>query len=325
MAPLPIALDAMGGDHAPEAIVAGALSYKGSVLLVGRGADLRALAPGHAILEASEVIEMADKASSALRKPDASINVAVRAVAEGRASAAVTCGHSGAAMVAAMKGLGCLPGVDRPALVTLVPRADGGEAVLLDLGANVDCKPEQLAQFALMGEAYAASVLGIARPRVGLLSNGEEQSKGNAQVRAALPLLQALPIDFVGPVEPHEAFHGGADVVVCDGFVGNVMLKTVEATASVTVSLMQREIARMPHWRLGARFLRSAVQRFRGRTSASAYGGALLVGCRGVVVVGHGRSDARAVESALRVAQRCVDQGLVASVEAALSRLALPL
>ena len=268
---------------------------------------------------------MDDKASSVLRsKTDASINVAVREVAAGRASAVVTCGHSGAAMVAAVKGLGRLEGVDRPALVTVVPRADGGEAVLLDLGANVDCRPEQLAQFALMGEAYARAVLGLECPRVGLLSNGSERGKGNIQVRAALPLLEALPIEFVGPIEPFEAFHGGADVVVCDGFVGNVMLKTVEATADVTLSLMQREIARMPHWRLGARFLRSAMRRFRSRTSASAYGGALLLGVNGVVVVAHGRSDKDAVDSALKVARRCVEQDVVGAVAKALSGVMLP-
>jgi phosphate acyltransferase len=315
----------MGGDRAPDAIVRGALQFDGSVLLVGRSADFAALAPNLPTVEASQVIDMDDKASSVLRsKPDASINVAVREVSAGRASAVVTCGHSGAAMVAAVKGLGRLEGVDRPALVTVVPRADGGEAVLLDLGANVDCKPEQLAQFALMGEAYARAVLGIERPRVGLLSNGSERGKGNIQVKAALPLLEELPIEFVGPIEPFEAFHGGADVVVCDGFVGNVMLKTVEATADVTVSLMQKEIARMPHWRLGARFLRSAMRRFRSRTSASAYGGALLLGVNGVVVVAHGRSDKDAVDSALKVARRCVEQDVVGAVAKALAGVMLP-
>ena len=321
---LPVALDAMGGDNAPDATVAGALQHDGSVLLIGRRADLAALARDLSIVEAEDVVGMDDKASSALRRPDASINVAIRQLAEGQASAVVTCGHSGAAMVAAIKGLGRLEGVDRPALVTVVPRADGREAVLLDLGANVDCKPEQLAQFAVMGEAYARVVLGLERPRVGLLSNGVERGKGNIQVKAALPLLEELPLNFVGPIEPFEAFHGAADVVVCDGFVGNVMLKTVEATVDVTVSLMQKEIGRMPHWRLGARFMKSALRRFRSRTSASAYGGALLLGVDGVVIVAHGRSDADAVDSALSVARRCVEQDVVGAVSKALAQATLP-
>ena len=325
MSSLPIALDAMGGDKAPDAIVRGALQYRGSVVLVGRGASLRGLAPDLPVLEASQVVEMADKASAVLRsKPDASINVAIRAVAEQRAAAVVSCGNSGAVMISAIKGLGLLTRVERPALVTVVPRADGGEAVLLDLGANVDCKPEMLAQFAVMGEAYARCVLGLQRPRVGLISNGEERNKGNAQVRAALPLLEELPLNFVGPIEPYDAFHGAADVVVCDGFVGNVMLKTVEATVDVSVNLMQREIARMPHWRLGAHFMRSALRRFRLRTNSSAYGGGQLLGVKGVVVVGHGRSDADAVEAALKVAQRCDEQGVVGVVSQALSDWGLP-
>ncbi len=325
MPALPIALDAMGGDNAPDAPVQGALQYRESVLLVGRSSPLRALAPALPVLEASQVVEMEDKATAVLRsKPDASINVAIRALAEKRAAAVVSCGNSGAVMIAAIKGLGLLPHVERPALVTVVPRADGGEAVLLDLGANVDCKPELLAQFAVMGEAYARCVLDLQRPRVGLISNGEERSKGNAQVRAALPLVEDLPLDFVGPIEPFEAFHGAADVVVCDGFVGNVMLKTVEATVDVSVNLMQREIARMPHWRLSAHFMRSALRRFRARTNSSAYGGGQLLGVNGVVVVGHGRSDPDAVEAALKVAHRCVQQGVVGEVTKALDDWGLP-
>ncbi|MCB9741283.1 MAG: phosphate acyltransferase PlsX [Alphaproteobacteria bacterium] len=311
----------MGGDSGPEVIVGGALRARDlPLLLVGREVDLRPLSGGLPVLDAPEVVEMSDPATSPLRdKPGASIRVAVQALAEGRVRAVVSCGHSGASLAAAHHVLGTLPGVSRPALVTVVPRIDGDEAVLLDLGANVDCKPALLADFARMGEAYARVVGGKRRPRVGLLSNGEERSKGNAQVRAALPLLDALDIDFIGPIEPIDALRGGADVLVCDGFVGNVMLKTVEATAEVSAALLQREVARHPTERLSAWRLKAPLKRFRQRTSASAYGGALLLGVNGVVVVGHGRSDGDAVEAALRVAARAADSGVVEAVREAMA------
>lgn len=321
----PIALDAMGGDNAPQAEVAGALRARGEhVLLVGRFDELKAQLKGKdlPILDAAEVVEMHDPASAPLRKKvHSSIRVAMEALRDGRASAVVTCGHSGAAMAAAVHVLGVMRGIDRPALVTVVPRTDGGETVLLDLGANVDCRPEQLADFARMGDAYARTVLRVAEPRVGVLSNGEERGKGNHLVRAAMPLLEALPLRFVGPVEPTDALRGAVDVLVCDGFVGNVMLKTVEATAEVVTALLRQEIARHPTERLGAWWLRTPLRRFRQRTSASAYGGALLLGVNGVVVVAHGRSDADAVAAAIRVARRCVDGGLVDAVRAAMERM----
>ncbi|MCB9763234.1 MAG: phosphate acyltransferase PlsX [Alphaproteobacteria bacterium] len=316
----------MGGDNAPDAIVAGALavSKRTSLLLVGQEERVRPLLGGQEIplLHAPEVVTMDDPATAPLRsKRASSMRVAMERLAAGEASAMVTCGHSGAALATAVHVLGCMPGVDRPALVTVVPRADGGEAVLLDLGANVDCKATMIAQFALMGEAYARAVLGQEAPRVGLLSNGEERSKGNALVREALPLVDALPIRFHGPVEPTDALRGVVDVLVCDGFVGNVMLKTVEATVDVTLSLLAREIALHPTERLGAWSLKAPLRRFRGRTSASAYGGALLLGVNGVVVVGHGRSDASAVASAIRVARRCVQGGVVDAVGQAMAAL----
>lgn len=319
----PIALDAMGGDNAPRVEVAGALRLRGEKpVLVGRTAELKALLEGKdfQIIDAAEVVEMADPASAPLRKKvHSSIRVAMEAMRDGQVGAVVTCGHSGAAMAAAVHVLGMMEGIARPALVTVVPRIDGGEMVLLDLGANVDCRPEQLAEFARMGDAYARVVLGIAEPRVGLLSNGEERSKGNHLVRAALPLIEALPLRFVGPVEPTDALRGAVDVLVCDGFVGNVMLKTVEATVEVVTALLRQEIARHPTERLGAWWLRSPLRRFRQRTGGSAYGGALMLGVNGVVVVAHGRSDADAVAAAVRVARRCLDGGLLDAIRESLA------
>lgn len=232
---------------------------------------------------------MDDSAVTPLReKPRSSIRLGVEALARGEVSAFVTCGHSGAAMAAAVHVLGTFEGVHRPALVSALPRADGGALVVLDLGASVDCRPDQLAAFARLGEAYARCALGVAAPRVGLLSNGEERSKGNAQVKAALPLLDALPLRFVGPVEPHDAFAGACDVLVCDGFVGNVLLKTAEAML-----------------RLGRRPRRRPI------------GGALLLGVRGIVVIGHGRATPDDIQAAVALADRVASSGLLTDLRAA--------
>jgi glycerol-3-phosphate acyltransferase PlsX len=210
--------------------------------------------------------------------------------------------------------LGPVAGVERPPLCTVVPRKDGGQLVLLDLGANVDCKPQHLAQFAVLGDAYARAVLQLEHPRVGLLANGEERGKGNTQVRAAFAEIEQLDLEFVGNVEPLGALRGECDVLVCDGFVGNVMLKTVEGTVEVVGRILREEIRRRPGAQFGAWLLQGAIRRFRQRTAYDAIGGALLLGVNGVAVVGHGRADARAVASALRFARTCADAGLVASV-----------
>ncbi len=319
---LPIAIDAMGGDSAPQEPVRGALLAlrRGrSVCLVGDEAFVHPLldrAPDIPIVHAPQTVSMDDAATAPLRgKSQSSIRLALEEIQAGRAAAVVTAGHSGAAMASALHVLGRLPGVARPALVTVVPRGDGGETVLLDLGVNVDCKVEHLVQFALMGDAYSRVVLGVERPRVGLLSNAEERNKGNAQVRSALEALDALDLDFIGPVEPDAALLGAADVLVCDGFVGNVMLKTVEATAKVVTALLRRELtAWHPGSLLGLWLLSKPFRRFRQRTAASNYGGALLLGVDGVVVVCHGGSDATAIAAAVEVARCCVEQGVVGRV-----------
>ncbi len=312
----------MGGDKAPQEPVRGALLARRrgrSICLVGDEAFVRPLldrATDVSVVHAPQTVQMGDTAIAPLRrKSKASIRLALEEVKAGHASAVVTCGHSGAAMASALHVLGRLPGVDRPALVTVVPRTDGGETVLLDLGANVDCKVEHLVQFALMGEAYSRVALGVPRPRVGLLSNGEERSKGNQQVRAALDPLDALDLDFIGPVEPDAALRGAADVLVCDGFVGNVMLKTVEATAQVVMSLLKDELGSWsPGSRLGLKLLAKRFQSFRKRTASSNVGGALLLGVDGVVVVCHGAADAPAVAAAVEVARRCVAGDVVGQI-----------
>jgi len=191
--------------------------------------------------------------------------------------------------------------------------------VVLDLGANADCKPEHLGQFGVMGHVFAQDVLHIEDPRVGLLSNGEEDGKGNEQVRAALPVLETMPIHFVGQVEPNDALHGGCEVVVCDGFVGNIMLKSVEAAIGVAGKVIKEEILRRPDAKLGARLIRAALRRYRKRTSASGVGGAFLLGVQGTVLVGHGSADATSVFSALQVAQSAVKEGLTDHIGVALS------
>ncbi|MCA9572062.1 MAG: phosphate acyltransferase PlsX [Myxococcales bacterium] len=322
---LPIAVDAMGGDHAPAAIVAGAVraAHAGTpVVLVGDAVRLRPLVDTElrkrlrrreidlTVEHAPDAVGMADSPSSVRSRPDTSVRRTVQLVAEGKAAAAVSCGSTGATLFAAVLDLGTLEGADRPAIATMLPRRDGGRLVLLDAGANVDCRPELLASFAQLGAAYA-EVSGVPRPRVGLLANGEEDGKGNMQVRATLPLLRSLDLDVVGNVEPSAAMEGACDVLVCDGFVGNVLLKAAEGAVGTVVALLREEIRRRPSGMVGAFLLRGAFKRFRARVAWDATGGALLLGARGVVVVGHGRANAVAVQGAIETASRYARTGLV--------------
>lgn len=313
----------MGGDFAPDQVVAGAIAAARDgvrVVLVGDraklqaqlGADARGL--GLAIEHAPDVVGMGDGAVAAVRKHEASsVRVAMRLARDGRASSVVSCGNTGAVLVAAVVDLGVIDGVDRPAIATVLPRADGGRLILLDAGANVDCKPEHLVCFAHLGAAYAET-LGIHLPRVGLLANGEEDGKGNAQVRATLPLLRASSLHVVGNVEPTAAMDGGCDVLVTDGFVGNVLLKAAEGAVTTVVNLLRAEIRRYPSGILGAWLLRGAFRRFRDRVAWDAHGGAVLLGVCSPVVVGHGRANAEAVRQAIHLARRTADHGLVSAV-----------
>lgn len=322
-----IVLDAMGGDHAPDVIVQGAVAAVRDgieVLLVGDESRLRPLVPDGVSLpihHAEGVVPMGAKSpAQAVRgHPEPSVAAAMRLVAEGRGAAVVSCGNTGATMAAAFFALGRMPGVDRPAITMVVPRTDGGRLTILDLGANVDCKPLHLVQFAQMGGAFSQAVVGVEDPRIGLLSNGEEPGKGDERVREAGQLLADMPLRFVGNIEPGAAFAGECDVLVCDGFVGNIMLKTVEATADVVTHILREEILTARSARAGAWLLRPALRKVRERTDASSQGGALLLGVDGVVVVGHGRSDATAVRSALRYADSCVQGGLLEQLRRAMA------
>ena len=317
-----IALDAMGGDKAPKEPVAGAVRAARelgiSVALVGPQDVLAAelALQGAAglpieIVHAPDVIDMAEHPIQAVRRrPDASMNVAVRLVKDGTAQAFVSAGNTGATMAAALFGLGRIRGVERPAFAIPFPTLTG-QCLVLDAGANVDCRPEHLETFARMGERYARLVLGKARPRVALLSNGEEETKGYRLVQETYPLLKNGPYDFIGNVDGKDITRGVADVIVCDGFVGNVALKSAEGVGDLTLALLREEISRSWLAKVGALFLRPALRRVMRRLDYQEYGGAPLLGVNGVVIGAHGRSGARAFRNALHVADQAAAAGLI--------------
>lgn len=310
-----IAVDAMGGDHAPPVIVDGALAAARHldvhIALVGAPAAIAPAVECHSdwrelpvrIVEAPDVIEMADAAASARRKPGASIRVAADLVARGQADALFSAGHTGATVLATHLAFGMIPGVDRPALAAAIPTRERA-AVLLDAGANVECRPQHLLQFALMGGVFARIAFGVERPRVGLLSVGEEASKGNDLTREAHRLLKAAPVHFIGNVEGREIYSGVADVIVCDGFTGNVVLKTSEGLVDAVEALLGDELRGTFSSQVGYLLSRRAFRRFRRRVDYSEYGGAPLVGVAGLAIVGHGRSSAKAVRNAIAMAAR---------------------
>lgn len=313
-----IALDAMGGDHAPREIIKGALQALSEhadmeIVLVGDEAKLRAelgdQTPSRlSLVHAAESILMDEAASAVRKKRQASINVAMDQVKAGHCKAVVAAGSTGAAMAAALLRLGRIPGIERPAIAAVLP-ALKGPLVLLDVGANVDCRPSYLQQFALMGEAYAGSVLGIDPVRVGLVNIGEEPGKGNDLALHAHQLLSETPgIHFIGNIEGRELARGEADVAVCDGFVGNVMLKFAEGLGELFTGLLRFEISQ-GGWqaKLGAWCLRPSFKNFKRRLDYSEYGGALLLGVEGVCVISHGSSKAPAIARAIDVARRAID------------------
>jgi glycerol-3-phosphate acyltransferase PlsX len=312
---LTIAVDAMGGDHAPKSEVEGAIRAAQElgvrVLLVGQadivGAEL-AKHP-HAsrlpidIHHAKEFITMDDSAAKAVRlKKDSSIRIASRLVRDNVAAGVVSAGNTGAVMATAKMVLGMTPGVDRPALASALPTVTGHPVVLLDVGANVDCSPEMLAQFAVMGENYSRVIFHNANPRVGLLSIGEEDHKGNELTKAVQPLLKNLPINFIGNVEGRDIYRGMADVVVCDGFIGNVALKVSEGIVEMIKTMLQESLAATVTRKLGYVLSQNAYADFRKRVDYSEYGGAPLLGVKGVCIICHGRSNANAIKNAIRVA-----------------------
>ncbi len=322
-----VALDAMGGDFAPrvpvEAALLAARDTDYEVVLVGDGAVLEAELARRGgtgrhvrIHHSPQALAMDDPPTALLRdKPGASVRVACELIAAGGAQGVVSAGHSGALMVAGKHALGTLPGVERPAIATLLP-ARRGTAVLLDSGANVDCKPGYLLQFAHMGAVYARVVNGIAQPRVALLSNGGEPGKGNELVRQASALLEPALPTFVGNVEGRDLFRGKADVLVCDGFVGNLVLKTAEAAGAQLRLLIKESVARSPLTRLGALLLGGVFREVQQRTDVREVGGSLLLGLNGVAMVCHGASNARTLANAVRTTAHCVAERLVPALQA---------
>jgi glycerol-3-phosphate acyltransferase PlsX len=320
-----VAVDAMGGDHGPAVVVNGAIAAARhadvGVTLVGVSDALRAELARHPdasrldilVEHAADAVGMGERPAEALRRrPQSSIRVAADLVARGGADALFSAGNTGATVLAAYTGFGLLRGADRPALAAVVPTRRG-TAVLLDIGANADCRPQHLVAFGAMGAVFARLGLGIADPAVGVLSIGEEESKGNELTREAHRLLRATPLRFVGNVEARDLYSGAADVVVCDGFTGNVVIKVSEGIVGMVELMLGEEFAAMAGD--SARLAVDAFGRFRARVDYSEYGGALLLGVGKPVVVGHGRSSAKAVGNAILTAARFAREGLVPRIE----------
>ena len=318
-----IALDAMGGDQAPVGIVDGAYeaaaeaSGRIEVVLVGKRevieryvAERRLRAPNCEIVDAPEAVEMSESPATAVRrKRNSSIQIAMNLHKEGTVQAVVSAGNTGAVVASSLLSLGRIPGIERPAIAIYVPAGNGG-TILLDGGANSDCSPTNLLQFAFMGSVYAEIALGKTKPRIGLLSIGEERSKGNELTRSAYELLEKRELNFIGNVEGRDVFAGKVDVVVTDGFVGNVVLKFTESIISYITSLIGEEVKRRAYAKLGAAMMRPVFRGIKRKLDYAEYGGAPLLGVDGVVIISHGKSSARAIKNAILAAERCVSGGI---------------
>ncbi len=334
---LTIAVDAMGGDNAPKAEVEGSIravrALPVRVILVGRQEVLERELAQHKdigelaidIQHASEQVTMEDSAAKAVRtKRDSSIRVAARLVREGIAHGVVSAGNTGAAMATVKMVQGMLPGVDRPALASAFPTLKGTPVVVVDVGANVDCSARMLAQFAVMGDIYSRVIFRTPRPRVGLLSIGEEEHKGNELTRAATPLLKSLPIHFIGNVEGRDIYTGETDVIVCDGFIGNVALKVSEGLVDMIYQMLRQSLEATITRKIGYVLARTAFKDFKKRVDYSEYGGAPLLGVRGVCIITHGRSNANAIKNAIRVAAEFADGRINERIEAELGNTHAP-
>ncbi len=323
-----IVLDAMGSDRAPGVDVEGAVRaarrFGQEIILVGRQKEIARELARHdteglplSVVHASQVIEMAEHPSHAARsKTDSSMVVGIKLVRDGKADAFVSAGNSGGVLAAALLSagrIGRIKGISRPAISSVLPTLTG-VSFMLDIGANTDCKPEWMVQFALMGAVYARRILGIENPRIALLSNGEEDTKGNQAVQATHNILKQLDLNFVGNIEGKDLANGLADVIVSDGFVGNVAIKTAEGTASMLLSILRTEIKRRPLATIGALLAKPAFRAVSKVLDYREFGGAPLLGVNGVVIIGHGRSDALAIENAIRVAIEAVENDLVETI-----------
>ena len=331
-----IALDAMGGDHAPRAEVEGAVlaarEYGTRILLVGIEATVKAELNRHRhrglpieVVPASEVITMHDSPSQAFRrKKESSLHVASRLVRENKADALVSAGNTGAVMTVARFVIGTLPSVDRPALAAAFPNMKEKVTVILDVGANVDSKPVHIEQFAVMGEIYYRALWGVKRPRVALLSIGEEEMKGNELTREAAALLKQTALNFSGNVEGRDVFRGDVDVIVCDGFIGNIALKISEGLVEHIGGMLKKAIQSSLTSQLGSALSKRAFDSFRKRTDYSEYGGAPLLGVRGITIIGHGRSNPNAIKNAIRVANELCRLRVNEKIEQELSAASVP-
>jgi len=332
-----IALDVMGGDFAPTATLEGAAEALKAhpdlfLHLVGDEDRIRPLM-GHmglkgdilarcAIVHAGSVVGMDDKATCILKeKKDSSIRVAAKLVRDGKADGVVSMGHTGAAMVASKLVIGTLAGVDRPCLAAILPNMHGRPTVLLDVGANIDCRPEHIAQFAVMGSIYAEEVLGIAKPRVGVLSVGEEEGKGSATTKEAAQALKDMDLNFVGNAEGRDLWNDKFDVIACDGFVGNALLKSAEALAEGLIQGLRSVFTESLLSKLGALLSKPALRRFAKKLDYAEYGGAPLLGIKGISIIGHGRSNSRAVHSAIRAALVACEHRVNDHIQETLGRL----
>jgi glycerol-3-phosphate acyltransferase PlsX len=321
-----IVLDAMGGDHAPEVVVEGgvmaAREYGIEVVLVGPQEVVETELAKHdtaglslPVVHASQVIEMTDEPSMAAReKKDSSMVVGMNLVKNGEADAFTTAGNSGGALAAALFRLGRIKGIKRPALSTIFPTRKGF-CFISDVGANTDCKPVYLLQFGIMASAYAERVLGIPNPTVGIVSTGEEEGKGGILVKEAFKLLKKSGLNFIGNVEGKDIPAGLADVVVTDGFSGNIVIKLSEGVAALLMEVMEEEIKKRPTAVLGALLARAALREVKSRLDYSDYGGAPLLGVDGVVIVGHGRSNAKAIKNMVRVGKEAVEKGMLKAIK----------
>ena len=330
-----IAIDAMGGDKAPVPEVEGAIhaarQFGHRILLVGdRGTVQRCLEKHPAgrslsieIVHAEDRITMDDHAAKAARaKKGSSMHVCARLVLDGKADGYISAGNTGACMAIAKMVLGKVPGVDRPALSGVFPTHKGTPVVVVDVGANVDCEPQMLAQFSLMGEIYSRLVLKVKQPRVGLLSIGEEEHKGNALTREATPLLKDLGFNFIGNVEGRDLFTGNVDVIVCDGFVGNVALKVAEGLAEMMGRMLRESLESTLTSKIGAVLSRSAFRDFKKRVDYAEIGGAPLLGVKGVCIICHGRSESNAIKNAVRIAADFASSNMNQRIEEELQEFA---
>jgi glycerol-3-phosphate acyltransferase PlsX len=330
-----IAVDAMGSDHAPKPEVDGAVQaaaeYGIPIVLVGATDKIRAMLAEHQIdglpieiVHASEAVTMEDAPTTAFRrKKDSSINVAEQLMRDGKVSGVISAGNTGAVMAIAKFVVGALPVVDRPALSTVLPTQKGKPAILLDVGANVDCKPHHLNQFAIMGDIYSRTIFGIRRPRVGLLSIGEEDSKGNELTKEVFKSLKRAPINFIGNVEGRDIFKGEVDVIVCDGFTGNVVLKLSEGLYETFIEMLRQELQKTLTAKVGSIFAQNAFRQFKRRLDYSEYGGAPLLGIKGITIVCHGRSNANAIKNAVRVANEFCKHNVNDAIQMEFNKLGL--